>query len=131
LGLKVIDVLKALFGPKRALHIWVALYRWGHLLWLIPLICAVAALSIHLAGREHDFEAYLEGEVRFSDTVAGETSGARYSFIVALPDGAMAHVLTDNLTLATQVVGTACVEVRRFRDSRRPRYRLVESRLCR
>ncbi len=70
------------------------------------------------------------GIVKSSISTTQNSGRHQTTFAIKLPDGNVVQVTTQNLPLAMKVVETACIEVRRYVDTDKRKWRLVSPHNC-
>lgn len=122
--------LRQAVGRRRALAVYVALYRWGGLgLSVLVLAALLAAAFVYIRPYPHRHVAYHLSELR-SIVPWPSDSGAQSVILDArLPTGVPVR-LAARSSRATGVLDTICVEERRFLASGRTWYRLATPEDC-
>ncbi len=120
----MLEILSRIFGPHRAVSIYVFLQNRGLvLLAVLGFAGIVATLLLSSDPARHEHEAFLTLPV-ISATAAGNDIRNGLIATLRLPDGETVTVTTTEGEIAAAVTDTACVEKRRFVDSGQARYRL-------
>ena len=126
----MLNVLSTLFGPHRAVSIYVFLKTWGFVI-LGGLIMVALVTSLFVLGDdgEHEHDAFLTVAVLSATPINGDTrNGAIAS--VRLPDGSATSITTTDSLIAQSIGTSACVEKRIFVNSGEARYRLKLPKFC-
>lgn len=120
----MLDLLSSIFGPHRAVSIYVFLRSKGLiLLALVGFVAIVSSLMILTGPREHEHVAFMTLPV-VSAVVTGRNASTGVVATLRLPDGETVAVTSTESNVAALVTDTACVEKRRFVDTGEARYRL-------
>jgi len=119
----MLNILSKIFGPHRAVSIYVFLQNRG-LMILVALVFlgGVAALLLLNAPRDHEHVAFVTLPVISSNIPGGQIKNGVIAS-VRLPDGTAVSIDTSDGTIAKTVTDTACVEQRRFVGTDEYRYR--------
>lgn len=126
----MLDLLSKIFGPHRAVSIYVFLQNRGLvLLALVAFVAIVATLLLTTGSGKHEHQGFLTLPV-ISTVPIG--SDIRNGLIVTLrlPDGETVTIDTSDGGVAATVTATACVEQRRFVGTGEFRYRIKLPRNC-
>ncbi len=126
----MLKILTRVFGPHRAVSIYVFLQNRGLvLLALSAFVGIVATLLLSSDPAKHEYEAFLTLPV-IKTTAIGNNIGNGLIVTMRLPDGETITVTTAKGEIAKTVAATACVEKRRFLATGEARYRLKLPRSC-
>lgn len=119
----MLNILSKIFGPHRAVSIYVFLQNRG-LMILVALVFlgGVAALLLLNAPRDHEHVAFVTLPVISSNIPGGQIKNGVIAS-VRLPDGTAVSIDTSDSGIAKTVTDTACVEQRRFVGTDEFRYR--------
>ncbi|WP_170479138.1 hypothetical protein [Ruegeria arenilitoris] len=126
----MLNALSAIFGPHRAVSIYVFLKTKGlAILGGLIMIALVTSLFVLGDDGEHEHDSFLTVAVLSATPINGDLKNGVIAS-VRLPDGS-ATSITSTDGLISQSVGTsACVEKRVFVKSGEARYRLKLPQLC-
>jgi hypothetical protein len=120
----MLNLLSSIFGPHRAVSIYVFLQNKGLiLLALAGFVLIVSSLMILTGPREHEHVAFMTLPV-VSAVPTGSNTSAGVIATLRLPGGETVAVTSTEGNMAAVVTDTACVEKRRFVDTGEARYRL-------
>ncbi len=120
----MLDLLSKVFGPHRAVSIYVFLQNRGLILLAIAAFATiVATLLLSTGERKHEHQAFLTVPV-ISTTPVGKDIRTGLIATIRLPEGHTVTVTTTEGNIAASVTATACIEQRRYVDTGEPRYRL-------
>ena len=126
----MLKLLSGIFGPHRAVSIYVFLQNKGFiLLALAGFVMIVSSLMILTGPREHEHVAFMTLPV-VSAVATGSNTSAGVIATLRLPDGETVAVTSTEGTVAALVTDTAFVEKRRFVDTGEARYRLKPLHNC-
>ncbi len=126
----MLDLLSRLFGPHKAVSIYVFLRSKGLiLLTLAGFVMIVSSLMILTGPSKHEHVAFMTLPV-VSAVSTGSNASAGVIATLRLPDGETVAVTSTESNVAALVTDTACVEKRRFTDTGEARYRLKPLHNC-
>ena len=126
----MLDLLSRIFGPHRAVSIFVFLQNRGLILLAVAgFVIGVGALLILNSPRKHEHLAFMTVPV-VSTTPVGNQIKNGLIVTIRLPDNETVTIDTADGGIAATVTATACVEKRRFVDTGEARYRLKLPRNC-
>lgn len=126
----MLDILSKIFGPHRAVSIFVFLQNRGLVLLAgLAFVVGIAALLLLNAPRKHQHVAFVTLPV-ISTNIPGNQIKNGLIASVRLPDGTAVPINTSDAGIAKSVTDTACVEQRRFVDTGEFRYRIKLPRNC-
>lgn len=126
----MLDLLSRIFGPHRAVSIYVFVQRRGlAVLAVVGFVTLISALFILNRPREHEPVAFLTLPVITAFPVGKDFSTGVIATL-RLPDGESVRITSTEGPVALTVTQTACVEKRRFVDNGEFRYRLKMPRNC-
>ncbi|WP_170328862.1 hypothetical protein [Ruegeria arenilitoris] len=126
----MLTILSNLFGPHRAVSIYVFLKTWGLLVvGIVGIITVATALLVFNDDGTHEHDSYLTVSVLSATPVNGDL---KYGVVasVRLPDGSATSINESKEHIARTVGTTACVEKRVYVESGEPRYRFKLPSLC-
>ncbi|UWR02460.1 hypothetical protein K3740_15630 [Ruegeria conchae] len=126
----MLSILSAVFGPHRAVSIYVFLKSW----WLpitgaIAMIAIVAGLLLLNDDGKHEHEAFLTVAVLSATPINGDLKNGVIAS-VRLPDGSATSITSTESPIARSVGTEACIEKRVYVASGEPRYRFKLPRYC-
>ncbi len=120
----MLDILSKVFGPHRAVSIYVFVQRRGlAMLLAIGFVAVVSSLLFLNRPREHEPVAFMTLPV-ITAVPVGKDFSTGVIATLRLPDGQSISVTSTEGPIAATVTATACVEKRRFVDNGEFRYRL-------
>ncbi|MCF6234262.1 MAG: hypothetical protein L3J36_14355 [Rhodobacteraceae bacterium] len=126
----MLNLLSSIFGPHRAVSVYVFLRSKGLiLLALVGFVAIVSSMMILTGPREHEHVAFMTLPVVSAVSTGGNTSGGVIATL-RLPDGETVAVTSTEANIAALVTDTACVEKRRFVDTGEARFRLKTLHHC-
>ena len=126
----MLDLLSKIFGPHRAVSIFVFMQNRGiALLAGIAFVAVVGALLFLNSPRRHEHVSFLTLPV-ITVVSSGGNSARGLVATLRLPDGEPVTVTTTDATISATVTETACVEKRRYLDNGEFRYRLKSPDHC-
>jgi hypothetical protein len=126
----MLDILSKVFGPHRAVSIFVFMQTRGlAVLLAIAFVAVVSSLLFFNRPREHEPVAFMTLPVITAFPVGKDFSTGVIATL-RLPDGQSIRVTSTEGPIAKAVTATACVEKRRFVDNGEFRYRLKLPRDC-
>ena len=126
----MLSILSTLFGPHRAVSIYVFLKTW----WLaitgaVAMVAIVAGLLLLNDDGTHEHEAFLTVAVLSATPINGDIRNGIIAS-VRLPDGSATSVTSTEGPVAQTVDTSACIEKRVYVESGEPRYRFKLPRHC-
>jgi len=120
----MLDILSKVFGPHRAVSIFVFMQTRGlAVLLAIAFVAVVSSLLFLNRPREHEPVAFMTLPV-ITAVPVGKDFSTGVIATLRLPDGEIISVTSTEGPIAATVSATACVEKRRFVDNGEFRYRL-------
>jgi hypothetical protein len=120
----MLDVLSKLFGPHRAVSIYVFLQNRGLvILAVLAFVIGVTTLMTLTGPRKHEHQAFVTLPV-VSTTPIGNQIQNGLIVTIRLPTGETEAVTISEGGVAATVTATACVEKRRYTDTGEFRYRI-------
>lgn len=126
----MLNLLSGIFGPHRAVSIYVFVQSKGLiLLALAGFVTIVSTLMILTGPAKHEHVAFMALPV----ISVVSTGGSIVEGVIAtlrLPDGESVTVTSTEGGISTLSTDTACVEKRRFVDTGEARYRLKPMHYC-
>lgn len=126
----MLDLLSRIFGPHRAVSIFVFLQTRGLIILAGAGFVAIVGMLLAFTGPgKHVPEAFLTLPV-ISTVPVGKDISTGLIAIMRLPDGESVTVTTTEGEVAATVTATACVEKRRYVDTGEFRYRIKFPRYC-
>lgn len=126
----MLDLLSRIFGPHRAVSIYVFLQNRGLvLLAVLAFVGGIGALLLLNAPRGHEHVAFVTMPV-LSVNIPGNQIKNGLIASVRLPDGKAVSINTSDAAIAKSVTDTACVEQRQFIGTDEYRYRLKLRKNC-
>ncbi len=126
----MLNILSAIFGPHRAVSIYVFLKTKGlAIAGALVMVVIVSSLFVLGGDGEHEHDAFMTVPVLSATPINGDLKNGVIAS-VRLPDGSAASI-TSTEGPVSQTVGTsACVEKRIYVDSGEARYRFKLPRYC-
>ncbi len=125
------DRLIKFLGRHRILSIEYYFHHWGAILLFAPVLGAgLIYIFFFFDPEPHEFQEYQQGEVQFFNSITTEGRGTSYIFKVKMADGKSISVSTSSLQMALTIIETACIEIRRFKESGNFKYKLAGNHNC-
>ena len=126
----MLKILSGIFGPHRAVSIYIFLQSKGLiLLALAGFVALVSSLMILTGPEKHEHIAFMTLPVVSVVSTGGNTAKGVIATL-RLPDGETVAVTSTEGGITTLETSMACVEKRRFVDTGAPRYRLKPMHNC-
>lgn len=126
----MLDLLSKIFGPHRAVSIFVFMQNRGAaLLAGLAFVIGITALLMLNAPREHEHVAFVTLPILTTNIPGNQIKNGLIAS-VRLADGTTVSISTSDVSVAKSVTDTACVEQRQFTGTAQFRYRLKLRQYC-
>ncbi len=126
----MLNILSALFGPHRAVSIYVFLKTKGlAIAAALVMVIIVTALFVLGDDGDHEHHSFITVPVLSATPINGDLKNGVIAS-VRLPDGTAASVTSTEAPVAQTVGTSACIEKRIYLESGEPRYRFKLPQYC-
>ncbi len=126
----MLDVLSKIFGPHRAVSIYVFLKNYGlAIAGVLVMAVILCSLLLFSGDGEHEHHSYMTVPVLSATPINGDLKNGVIAS-VRLPDGSATSITSTEAPVSQTVGTTACVEKRVYESSGEFRYRFKLPRYC-